>query len=540
MESPEAKTCSEAHEQMLADALEMVISKLVPDGPEYQLARASGCIDPSQCCMTKMTEFLAALIVAGSIEWKDLPSSWTNSIPLAKECVQLKRSPLQTANEEESRHPFSWTDLPEGCRSDVDVVLIGIKSYFIERWEDIPLHLQCNDDVEIEAWKHILRWNEEYYTRLSEVAPIFDRDFFRLCIEQEKIEDWDDLPPEHRENIDFARSVNFFPSESIAFRIFDCFPDLCEEQDTWTKLLESNLNGYHIRKLLEIFAPFERNFMLRACQYDSVLLCVELPLAHDRSFLEEVLDRYPDQLAHLQHDVQFMFPELVLSYLSKFVRCLPPFSEGVVHTANIRRLALALHSSFWSERNNLVAWFLAGLPHPDSMNDSIIVSEGFNMDEELMILIASHGDKDLRAESFSSVSLSLRNDKSFMRKALEYDPFLICCASDTLQKDFDLALLAFGTSDEVYIKYARQPLPETKLRFLESFFVIVRDKLSAHHLFADLFLFGIAQPQCFLSMLGQGHETSLSFKKSIAGYLDVPIGRDLRLLRYCANLPNIV
>lgn len=525
---------------MVADAVEMVISKLDPDGQEFQLARTSGFFDPPPTSIGKITEFLGSLIRAGSLKWEDLPSSWKNSIPLANECVQLKYSPFQYAKEP----TFSWTDLPDICRSDVDVVLNGIKSYVINRWEDIPVHLQSDRDVAMEAWKNFLRWNEEYYTSLSSVAPILNRDFFRSCIEQGKIEDWDDLPPEYRESIDFARTVGFYPSESIAFSILNSFPDLCDEQETWLKVLKSNLNGYYTRKLLDIFAPIDllldHNFMLRACQYDSVLLCVELPLAHDRSFLVEVLDRYPDQLAHLHHDVQLMFPELVLSYLSEFVQSLPPFSQGLEHSANIRRLALALHSSFWSERNNLLTWFLAGLPHPHSMDDSIIVSDVFNMDEDLMMLIASHGDKNLRTESFSSVSSALRDNKCFMEKALDHDPVLFSCASETLQMDFDLALLAFGTSDEVYMNYARQPLSETKFRFLESFFVIVRDKLLAHHLFCDLFLFGIAQPQCILSMLGQGHETSQSFKKTIADYLDVPMGRELRLLRYCTNIRNVV
>jgi Domain of unknown function (DUF4116) len=546
MEDPEMGTCSEEQQRMLTDAFDMVISKLDPEGPEYELARVMGCFDPPLHCIVTITEFLASVIRAGLLEWKDLPSSWINSIPLAK-CVfkeNLRPYIMYLDPGQESRQTFSWTDLPDVCRSNVDVVLIGIKCYVINRWEDIPLPLQSNSDVAMEAWKHILRWNEEYYTRLSSVAPILNCDSFRSCIEQEKIEDWDDLPPEYRDNIDFARSIRFFPSESVAFSIFNCFPDLCEEQETWSKLLESSLNGYYTRKLLDIFAPIDilsdHNFMLRACQYDSVLICVELPLAHDRSFLTEVLDRYPDQLAHLHHDVQLMFPDLFLSYLSDFVRCLPPLSQGVEHSANIRRLALALHSSFWSEHNNLMAWFLAGLPRPHSMDESIILSDVVNADAELMILIASHGDKDLRTESFSFVSPSLRNNKSFMRKAIKCDPFLFCCASETLQMDFDLALLVFGTSYEAYVKFARQPLPESMLRFLESFFGIVEDKLSAHHLFADLFLFGIAQPQCFLSMLGQGHETSQSFKKTIAEYLDVPIGRELRLLRFCANLPNAV
>jgi hypothetical protein len=392
MEHSEMSVCLEEQQKMLADAVEFIQFKLDPDGPEYNLALASGCIYPVPHCIVKITEFLASLITTGSIEWKDLPSSWVNSVPLAVECVKLKPSSLTTLRLVDPRpqHNFSWADLPDVCRSDVDVVLNGIKSSLIGRWEDIPVCLQSNSDVLWEAWKHILRWNNEYYMCLRSHAPILNRDFFRTCIEHEKIEYWDDLPPEYRESVDFARSIMFFPSESIAFSILDSFPDLCDERKTWVKVLDSNLSGYYTRKLLDLFASTEimvdRDFMLRACQFDSVLLIVEPPLAHDQSFLVEVLDRCPDQLAHLHHDVQLMFPDLVLSYLPEFARCLPPFSEGVVHVANIRRLALSLHSSFWSERNNLVTWFMAGLPHPHFLDESIVVSEGLNTDEDLMML----------------------------------------------------------------------------------------------------------------------------------------------------------
>jgi hypothetical protein len=323
----------------------------------------------------------------------------------------------------------------------------------------------------------------------------------------------------------------------MACSILRRFPDLCSEPETWVKLLLESPNiDYDGRiNLLIFFAPANikanRKLMLRACRFDMVIAYVDDSLRHDLTFLVSVLDCYPFQLAHLDEDVRLMFPDLILSYLGLFLKAAlhPSYEQSITYF-----LAGNLSSSFWRDRRNIEAWFLAGLPHPHTIVSEDLSRE-WNEDADLMLLIASHVHHKFQTGSFFCVSLTLRSDKSFMKKAIILDPFLFFCTSDTLQQDFDLRLIAFGSSVEVYNKFAGQPVPA---HFQESLLTSVEAKLSVHHAFSHLFLVGMEQPQYILSLLNNGWETSLSFKKAIAEYLGVPIGRELHLLRSCAKLRN--
>jgi hypothetical protein len=524
-------------QQMLVDGLDFLTSKMRRERVAAHISSLAccGCADRLPEKITEMTIFLSLHLKDGSFSWKSLPLSWSSYIPLAKECLKMKFVPFPEV-EVDKRNVFQWNDLPNTCQSDIDVVLAGISGDYIRQWQDVPIHLRNNCDVAFSAWKAFLRWNEEYYLSLTHLAPCLNRDFFRKCIEQEKIDDWDDLPQEYREDMEFARSVNIFPSTSMAYSILDKFPDLCEVQETWIKLLKSKSIGTYVGNLLEMFAPVnivsDHHFMLQACTFDGVLRSVDQSLGHNRSFLTAVLHRYPDQLVHLGYDSQLLFPDLVLSSLQ-------PFSRKDLHVSVLRKLVVALHPSFWSERRNIETWFLAGLPHPHVVDLNDVLAEDWNADEELMLLLAAYCNGKYRKDSFFLVSLSLRNDKTFMWKVLACDPLLFICASEALQVDFDLAVFAFGSTIDVYNIYMMRQLSRDNQLFLETFFKKVNEKLSMHHLFTRLILIGIAQPQCFLSLFGRGNETALSFKKTIAEYLDVPYGPELRLLRHCTTINRV-
>jgi hypothetical protein len=420
---------------------------------------------------------------------------------------------------------FQWNHLPIECQSDVDVVLTAISNSYIQKWEDIHESLQSIDSVAFAAWKSILRWQEEYYTNLTLCCPTLNRDFFISCIEQEKIDDWDDLPQEYRNNLDFARALTLFPSKSVAYSILDEFPDLCQDRETWLKVMRSPSLHNYVGSLLELFAPngitSDKSLMLYACQFDTVLRSVDVTLSQDISFLCEVLQQHPQQLVYLDRESQRLFPELVPS-------CLRSFSELNLPSHTIRKLVENLDRTFWNNQSNCRLWFILGFPHPHVlMSRGYILSYFYYDKEEVAILIATHCRREYRNDSFSiATSDRLRSDKSFMSKVVELDPELILCAVDELQTDFDLALMSIGNSRQIYDYYA-----ENKTEFMQVMVDTVRHKLSLYDLYLNVVLAGMVQPQSYLYKLGQGNETTISFKKSIASYLGVPFGRQLHMLR---------
>lgn len=477
----------------------------------------------------ELTKIIAYHLREGYCVWKDLPTSWSSCIPLAWECVHVRQmlSPNHKGFHDDKK--FRWEHLPVECQSDIDVTLTAISNHYVQKWEDIPQSLHNIESVAFEAWKSILRWREEYYNNLTQCSPTLNRIFFLSCIEQEKIDDWDDLPQEYRRDVEFARDITFFPSKSVAYSILDEFPDLCEERETWVKVLRSPSIHNYVGSLLELFAPIsitsDRPLMLQACQFDTVLRSVHVTLGQDRLFLSEVLQQYPQQLIYLDNESQLLFPDLVLSYLR-------PFSELNLPSHAIRKLVESLDLSFWNIRSNCILWFTYGFPHPHVLQTrSDILTDVYFDNEEIAILIAAHCRADYRKDSFSmATSDRLRSDKAFMTKIVELDPTLILSAVDELQTDFDLALMSIGNSKRVYDFYA-----EHRVIFLQAFFDMVHQKLSLYDSYVNLVLGGMMQPQCHLAKLGQDNETTISFKKCIAAYLGVPFGRQLRWLRQSAS-----
>jgi hypothetical protein len=480
---------------------------------------------------TELTKILAYYLREGHIKWKSLPNSWSEYIPLAKECVKVQHVPQHSPfmNSEQITSQFRWKDLPDSCKCDIDLVLLAISNNYVKWWEDIPIELRNNEDIAFEAWKTILRWNHKYFSNLLRYCPLLNREFFRQCIEQEKIDDWDDLPQEYRTDIEFARSISYFPSKSLTYSILDEFSELTNERDIWVKILQSKPILHHVGSLLELFAPVtitsDRQLMFQSCQYDTVLQSVDESLGHDQSFLTEVLDHYPHQLIYLDYDAQSMFPDLVLSTLK-------PFCERKLPSYQLRKLVENLNLSFWNERANIIAWFTAGLPHPRTLSVSYnVISDEYRVDEEMMLRIAEHCQDEYREGSFLWTSESLRINKEFMKKVVQFDPELLFCSGMDLQTDFDLVLFVIANSTKMYKHYK-----EYHPYYLPPFFEQVKQRLLTHHIYVNIILRGNVQPQCHLSMLGHGDETSFSFKKTIAEYLDVPTGEELHLLRRCAVL----
>ena len=76
------------------------------------------------------------------------------------------------------------------------------------------------------------------------------------------------------------------------------------------------------------------------------------------------------------------------------------------------------------------------------------------------------------------------------------------------------------------------------LEYFHSFLGKVQDKLKTHDAFVKGLLCGMSPysgPECQLSLLQQGQETSMALKKLIGEYLGIPSGKEVELLRRAAT-----
>jgi len=157
------------------------------------------------------------------------------------------------------------------------------------------------------------------------------------------------------------------------------------------------------------------------------------------------------------------------------------------------------------------------------------------------MLIAKHACRDVSARSSfcEATSLSLRNNKAFMLRAIQHNATLIECASKTVQEDYQVALQAFANLS--FWELVTFIDDGDRQDMAEVFVAQATSKLKLHSTFSSIWLFGMKDESSRCAMLQQGPETSLAYMISIAEYLGVPQGKEPHLLRRaCAKVEAVL
>jgi len=351
-----------------------------------------------------------------------------------------------------------------------------------------------------------------------------DHDFFRRKIEEkENGFYWKELPMNLQDSLEFARSIGIYKDLQMIRALFRKFSALRRDPNAWMKVFECK-DSFDLEDLIIIFAPREirsdRRVMLHACCCDPwAFQCADQALRNDREFNQALLEADPLTLPLVNHN----FVDLVVQTFKPFCHAADSDPDFLAH---------CLEPDFMNSRWIVEAWFEAGLPFPRPPRN--LFPDELHDDKAIYLLIAEHSLPYHRPFTFKTASEALRGDRCFMKQVLDRDPSLFCCALESLQKDFDLAVFVFATSIDTVTEYTRESHYEGQDRFIAELVKKIRDKLSDHEAFFAGFLYGISQSpdsSCGLKLLNQGEETALVYKQHIAEYLDLPIGSDLRLLR---------
>ena len=98
--------------------------------------------------MKELKDFVVEAI-GGQVSWSLLPAEWQEDTDVAVAAM--------TRNEDDPVHCrfVYWTDLPDGCRTDRNVILAALQSHndHLSTWDDVPVDLQTDQDVAFAAWK---------------------------------------------------------------------------------------------------------------------------------------------------------------------------------------------------------------------------------------------------------------------------------------------------------------------------------------------------------------------------------------------------
>jgi len=385
-------------------------------------------------------------------------------------------------------------------------------------WSKLPGSFKNDKEIAFLAWS-------SGFVDHSTPPSCLGREDFRAVIEKGRL-DWVDLPPQLRDDEGFAREIVHYPSSTLVQEIFERFESLVFDRGIWVKVIDSKRDD--VDEILSGFAPnqilADRELMLEAChQNDYVLFHVQSSLGEDLEFLKVVLRNRPSALRMVSHDAQRLFPGLIIESLA-------PFCQQVNDLDFIVDLAEVTHPDLWENHSFVLGWFRAGLPFPVGSWGIGVDTSAWVDDREIFLLIAKHCRREPDLQSFRHASATIRGDKDFMMKAVEQNPVVFCHASVDLQKDFDLAVLAFASSRYFVAGYLAGSHYSGQQDFIRNLHIKIQEKLKTYDAFFKTILCGssshFASEPCALGLLKEQ-----ACKMIIAEYLDAPIGKELRLLR---------
>lgn len=183
----------------------------------------------------------------------------------------------------------------------------------------------------------------------------------------------------------------------------------------------------------------------------------------------------------------------------------------------------------WSNRDVALSWLAK---FGDWLHDDF--PEEFEEDEEMCLTLIRQDWTE-----FENISISLRNSKEFMRKALAVDARVVKALDDSgneLRYDDDLTLLAFSKDKRSIQFYSGGDDFEYMVSFTER----LRKRIRDYDTFNKVFVANIPRstnhhPDCCLSLLNQGPDAMKYHSDLIASYLGLPESEELQMLHAASN-----
>jgi len=180
---------------------------------------------------------------------------------------------------------FKWEEVPDEWKNDVDIIAAAVAGGVLDWWVLSPERKyeprvvaaltgqevtqdpvnpgnvalvalkKKNDDDQRFYWDRYLpkeMWKNHQelalfgvinkFVKADECPCLVDRSFMKRAVENKSIIFWDDLPTPLKNDIDFARSIEKVPSELIAFKIIEHFPELRADPSLWKMIVDPTEN----------------------------------------------------------------------------------------------------------------------------------------------------------------------------------------------------------------------------------------------------------------------------------------------------------
>ncbi|KAG7365832.1 protein of unknown function DUF4116 containing protein [Nitzschia inconspicua] len=502
-------------------------------------------------------------------DWYSLPEKWKHDVAIA--CAYFHNQPWGVKRKRNDGTLY-LRSLPYSLRLNKEVILSALRASDAVLWEDV--HVRFRNDTDIIAaalvtfrykykefplelaqrYEEVALYGVGYYKISADVCPCLTDQILKESIENGALA-WHRLPQRLRNSTEFAMAIDI---GGVRYKIglFQALFEHCEELRhhrmfwwRWHESLfpkesdygEENENEPEFTSLFGRFCPAElvadEHFAMKLCSgCTSIYTCIaEQPFASSRHFLETVLHRNPKVLQYLSHQTQVENVDLVLKgirRLGELTDRSPDPSEVVTH------VELGLVEELWSNYEIPMAWVKAGNGFPTCSSRADY--KNWKVDRQLCLASVLASESMLGAWQF-------RNDIELVTQMVSKCPKLYSSAGNEAAADPVVMTITFAALPHL----ASETMD--KLHFnghddkIESYLSFLNLKLEMYDTFVCCILGNMLSTQSVittgssLTLLNQGHETSVVYKRLLAEYLGIPTGKWLcQLLQARANVNQAI
>lgn len=382
------------------------------------------------------------------------------------------------------------------------------------------------------------------------VAFHYDREFLFEAVEK-NFRLWFRLPSVFQLEGDFLEHLSI-RTDHMAAKAFEqhpvlrgnrqlweqqMIPRLLPKSEGWSTIIHDHREGIEpgSKGCTLMHAPSniraDYKLMIEACSKRAAELGrVEMSLLMNEDFVKQIIKIKPLGMIFLPQEVLTAFPDLVEKALPKFFEAdaEPP------HRFCSEILAAKLGPELLHRPTFAKAWFCSGgMFYPDHF------PEEWKDREDIFLLIAEHYSKPAK-DQFQHATDRLKGKLDFMIRATEYDASIFEVAADAIKGDYELVVRYTSSRNHAGRYVNRDDSAEWRAE-IENLKTRLHDDLRTYKRFIAFFLRPLSgfestwQQHCPVSLLNQGSETTLAYKKLMAEYLGIPTGKKFNyyLKAYC-------
>jgi hypothetical protein len=404
-----------------------------------------------------------------------------------------------------------WDEIPHRHKNDEELLITAVLYEKGAPFDGLPEHLQKrNKDVALFGIRH------------GKIQPDdceLDDEVYKGAIEDGEI-NWSDLPSHLRRNVDFAMDIELTSaySEKLPSQILQHVEQLRSNQSFWKNIAVEN--RYSFSHLLSDYATSEllsdQSFMLKMCGKDEdVFPLARMNLRIDRNFLELAIKENPRTLKHFSHHEQQEHKDIVLKAIKSMTR------NHLISTA--------IYPPYWRHSDIVSAWISAGFGFPSGALDKSTL-RAWKRNRQLCLLNAIKTKSMYHCEQYA-------NDVKFMWKVVEAHPNLYIHAKGAARTSVAVMTICFAKCPNIASTTLLEMHAKGQDETIQKLVICITKALKLYETFQNCVLMSMLSNKTFestgspLSLLNQGPETSLKYKRLLADYLLVPRGKHLQRFR---------